>query len=177
MANERRTVRQRMVAALRALKDLSDLVPSPYRETALAVVVGVLAVPWAAVLAVYESQPAHVAFLAAVWALAAVAFFTWVALWLYWRLVLLRLLRDAEHFLATGWPIHAALHAERDPAVLPGRIRAVDEWRQAMHAALLFDPRLRAFRDGLTDSDPARDQIAVPLQTLEEAHRHLLTYL
>ena len=166
-----------MLGVLRALQTLSALVPSPYREVWLVAPLGLLGGAVAGSLAFLDGQPPHVAFLAAVWALAAVAFFAWVTLWLYWRCVLLRLLRDAEHYLEIGWPIHAALHAERDPTVLPGRIRAVDEWRRDMHAALLFDPRLRAFRDGLTDSDPARDQIAVPLQTLERAHRHLLTYL
>lgn len=168
---------RRILAVLRALKDLSDLVPSPYREVWIAAVVGALYAPVAAGLALLGAQPAHVVFLAAVWALAAVAFFTWVTLWLYWRLVLLRLISDAEHFLATGPPIRDAAHAETNLANLGSHQRAIDDWRRDMHARLLFDPRLRPFRADLTDSDPAHDLISVPMRALERAHRHLLTYL
>src|SRR5512132_4462487 len=168
---------RRVLAWGRRIKDAADLVPSPVREVVGGALVGAVGLFWAVVLALAESQPAHVVFLAAVWTFAAVAFVTWVALGLYWRVQLLLLLRAAEHFLATGTVIHAALHAETDLRVLPGHLRALEDWRTAMHTRMLRDPRVRPFREALQDADPARDRIWVPLQALAAVHTHLLTYL
>lgn len=168
---------RRLLTWLRNLKDAVDLVPSPVREVVVAAVVGAVGLLWAVVLALAESQPAHVVFLAAVWAFAGVAFATWLALWLYWRVQLLRLLGAVEHFLATGRDIHRVLHAERDPRTLPGHLRDLEDWRTAMHRRVLRDPRVLPFREGLTDTDPARDRIWVPLETLVAVRAHLLTYL
>jgi hypothetical protein len=166
-----------LLGVLRAFQTLLALVPSPYREVWLAAALGLLGGLVAAHLAWLERAPAHVALLAGVWALAAVAFFTWVTLWLYWRCVLLRLIRDVEHFLGTGAPLRDALHAERNPAILAGHVRRVDEWRRDMHARVLSDPRVRPFREGLTDSDPERDLISLPLTALEQVHRHLVSHI
>jgi hypothetical protein len=151
-----------VLGVLRALQTLSTLVPSPYREVWIAAAVGLLGGLIAILLPWLERAPAHVAFLAGVWALAAVAFLTWVTLWLYWRCVLLRLIREVEHFLELGVPIRDALHAERNPAISAGRVRQVDEWRRDMHTAILLDPRVWPFRAGLTDSDPTHDLIRKP---------------
>jgi hypothetical protein len=168
---------RRLFKAYRGIKEVSDLIPSPYREIWIAAAVGLVGWLIATSLAFMESQPPHVAFLVGVWCLAGVAFFTWVALWLYWRVMLLRLIRDAERFVASGTVIRHAARTETDPTILPGRLRDLEEWRTAMHSRMLTDPRVRQFREELMDADPTRDRITVPLVGLRRALTHLLTYL
>jgi hypothetical protein len=168
---------RRIVGLYRAVKDLSDLIPSPYREAWIAAALGLVGGVTAWALAFLDSQPPHVVFLAGLWSLAAVAFFAWVTLWLYWRILLINLIRDAERFIASGMIIRQAMREEDDPTILPGRLRALEDWRTAMHKRMLIDPRVRQFRKELTDADPNRDRITVPIVGLQRALAHLLTYL
>ena len=161
----------------RAIKELSDLVPSPYREIWIAAALGFIGALVASAISFLDAQPPHVVFLAGVWSLAAVAFFVWVGLWLYWRVVLIKLIRDAEHFIASGMTTRDAWRTETDPTILPGRLRDIEDWRTAMHKRMLIDPRVRQFREELTDAHPGRDRITVPIEGLQRALAHLLTYL
>src|SRR5262245_35533215 len=154
---------RRLLKVYRAIKEISDLIPPPYRNLWIAAALGLLGWLIATSLTFLESQPPHIVFLVGVWSLAAVAFFTWVTLWLYWRIMLLRLIRDAERFIASGMAIRDAARTETDPTIRPGRLRAVEDWRSAMHSRMLTDPRVRQFRGELTDADPTRDRITVPL--------------
>jgi hypothetical protein len=97
---------------------------------------------------------------------------------LHSRFSLLRLIRDAEHFIETGRPIRDAAQAARgNLPVLVGRLREVEDWRTAMHARMLIDPRVRQFEALLREKDLAHDRIAIPLQGLERALANLRTYL
>jgi hypothetical protein len=88
------------------------------------------------------------------------------------------LIRDAEHFIETGRPIRDAAQAARgNLPVLVGRLREVEDWRTAMHARMLIDPRVRQFEALLREKDLAHDRIAIPLQGLERALANLRTYL
>ena len=140
------------------------LVPGWVWQAILVAIVGVVVgfYTWVATL------PTYVVLLAAVWAVAGATMTVQGLTWLHDRYALWRLVRRVGGIIADGrqrredW---ARARIAGSPENWAGPAARLEEWRTAMHVALLDDPRVGSYRDGLTVVEP--DRISVPLATLE----------
>jgi hypothetical protein len=163
--------------AFRLVREAYDLLPQRVKDWWwwIAGWVGVEA--WA-LWASIPVLPPHAVVLVSIFSLAGVTIFMQGVVAVYSRLYLLALIRDGERLLESGRTIRDAVHAARgNLPILTGRLRDLEDWRTAMHARMLTDPRVRQFEALLRNKDPQRDRITVPLIGLEQALAHLRSRL